>query len=102
MTKIAARKLTFAIPEQRREPLFAVAGEIDDAAAGGSVARRPFQFGEPRHHRGTERAGEMMAPLAPVQTGLVHWAARMADGFRRYLQGLGQEPLAVGGQLDVV
>src|SRR6266849_8326743 len=91
-----------AIAEQRREPLLAVAGEIDDAAAGGAVARRPFQFGEPRHHRSTERAGEMMAPLAPVKTGLAHRAARMAKAFSGYLQGFGQETLALGGQLDVL
>src|SRR6266852_1063463 len=90
------------IPEQRREPLLAVAGEIDDAAAGGSVARRPFQFGEPRHHRSTERAGEMMAPLAPIKTGLADRPARMAKAFSGYLQGFGQETLALGGQLDVL
>src|SRR6266568_7928937 len=91
-----------ATAEQRREPLFAVAGEIDDAAAGGGIARGPFQFRKPRHHRSTERAGEMMAPLAPVEAGLAHRAAWMAKAFGGYLQGFGQETLAFGGQLDVL
>jgi hypothetical protein len=91
-----------ASAKQRREAFFAVAGEIDDAAAGGAVACRPFQFGEPCHHRSTERAGKMMAPLAPVKTGLAHRAPRMAKAFSGYLQGFGQEPLALGGQLDVL
>src|SRR5260370_155281 len=69
----------FAIPEQRREPLLAIAAEIDDAAAGGGIARGPFQLGESRHDSSTQRAGEMMAPFAPVETGLAHRAARMDE-----------------------
>src|SRR6202020_1122205 len=44
----------------------------------------------------------MMAPLAPVEAGLAQRSTRMREAFRRYLQGLGQEALALGGQFDVV
>src|ERR1700733_830375 len=44
----------------------------------------------------------MMAPLAPVEAGLALGATRMRQALRRYLQGLGQETLALRGQLDVV
>ena len=37
-----------SVAEQRRKTLLAGAGEIDDAAAGRIVPRRPFQFGETR------------------------------------------------------
>ena len=89
-----------ALPEQRRESLLAVAGKIDDPAAGRGIARGPFQFGKSRHHRRTQRAREMMAPLAPVEAGLAGGAARMGEGLGRYLQALGQEALAFGGEFD--
>src|ERR1700677_2919270 len=44
----------------------------------------------------------MMPPLAPVEAGLALGTTRMRQGFRRYLQSLGQEPLAFGGQFDTV
>src|ERR1700722_5819867 len=44
----------------------------------------------------------MMAPLAPVEAGLALGTAWMGEALRRYLQGLGQETLALRGQLDVV
>jgi hypothetical protein len=95
-------ELTFAIPEQRREPLLAVAGKIDDAAAGGGIARGPFQLGEARHQRRAQRAREMMTPFAPVEAGLAQRPARMGERLRVDLQRVGHEARALGGQLDVV
>src|SRR3977135_3099759 len=92
--------LNFAFAEQRRELLLAVAAEVDDAAARGGITRGPFQFGESRHHGRPERAGEMMAPLAPVKASLAHRAARMGERFSRYLQGIRQETPAFSGELD--
>src|ERR1700737_2896691 len=63
--------------EQRSESFFAGAGKIDDAAAGGGIARGPVQFGETVHDGGAERAGEMMTALAPVEAGLAHRTARV-------------------------
>src|SRR3954453_23184874 len=90
------------LPEQCRESLFAIAAEIDDAAARRGVARRPVQLGEPRHDRGAQRSREMMPALAPVQARLADRAARMGQRFRRYRQRGGEEPLALGGQLDLL
>src|ERR1700722_5255605 len=92
----------FGLAKQGRESFFAIAAEIDDAAAGGGIARRPFQLGEARHQGRAERAGEMMAPLAPVEAGLADRAARMGKRLRRYLQRAGHETLALGGQFDVL
>ena len=92
----------FTIREQCRKPPFAVAGEIDDAAARRAIARGPFQFGEARHHGGAQRAGEVMAPFAPVETGLAYRAARMRQHVGRYLQGLLQKSFALRGQFDLV
>src|SRR4051794_28326234 len=94
--------LTCALAEQRREPLFAIAAEIDDTAAGSGVAGRPFQLGEARHHGRTKCAGEMMAPLAPVQTSLAHGPPRMGEAVGRNLQVLHQKTRALGGQFDVL
>src|SRR5437899_1849267 len=88
----------FTIREQCRKPPFAVAGEIDDAAARRAIARGPFQFGEARHHGGAQRAGEVMAPFAPVETGLAYRAARMRQHVGRYLPGLLQKSFALRGQ----
>src|SRR5580692_2783150 len=93
-------RLAGTVSKQRRKPPFAVTAEIDDAAAGRGVACRPFQFGEARHHGSAQRAGEVMAPFAPVEAGLAHRPARMRQHVRCYLQALGQESLALGGQLD--
>ena len=46
----------FAVAEQGREPLLAMAGEIDHAAARGGIARGPFQFGKPGQDRGAQSA----------------------------------------------
>src|SRR5205085_2623126 len=92
----------FTIREQCRKPPFAVAGEIDDAAARRAIARGPFQFGEARHHGGAQRAGEVMAPFAPVETGLAYRAARMRQHVGRYLQGLLQKSFAFRGQFDLL
>lgn len=59
-----------AAAEQLVESPLAGAAEIDDAAAGRGIARGPFQFGKAAHQRRTERAGEMVPPLAPVETRL--------------------------------
>src|SRR5665213_294379 len=91
--------LFFSVPEQRRKPLLAVAAEIDDAAARRGVTRGPFQFGEAVHDRRSQRAREMMAPLAPVEAGLADRAARMGECLRLDLQALRQESLAFGGEL---
>ena len=91
----------FAIAEQRREPLFAVAAEIDHAAAGSGVARGPFQLGEARHQRRAQRAGEMMPPLAPVEAGLAHRAGADVRASRAISAGcVRQETLALGGEFD--
>src|SRR5438067_440816 len=44
----------------------------------------------------------MMTPLAPVKASLAHRPARMGETISRYLQGFGQEALALGGQLDIL
>src|SRR3984957_19693536 len=44
----------------------------------------------------------MMAPLAPVEAGLALGGTWVGEALRRDLQGLGQETLALRGQLDVV
>src|ERR1700754_2648041 len=85
----------FAIAEQRRETLFAGAGEIDDAAARRAVARGPVQLGEAGHHRSAQRAGEMMPPLAPVEAGLAHRPARVGQRIGVDLQAFGHEAPAV-------
>src|SRR5260370_6709879 len=88
------------VPEQRRESLFAGAAEIDHAAAGGGIARRPFQFGEAAHDRRTQRAGEMMAPLTPVEAGLAQRPARMGQRLGADLQRARHEAPALGGPPD--
>src|SRR5260370_38697114 len=94
------RDLAFAISKQRREAPLAVAAEIDHATAGGGIAGGPFQLGEPRHEGSTQGAGEMMPPLAPVETGLAYRAARMGERVRIDLQRFGHETLAFGSQFD--
>ena len=42
----------------------------------------------------------MMAPLAPVEAGLAHRAARMGEHAGVDLQGFGHEAFALGGELD--
>src|SRR5579859_2039647 len=91
-----------AVPEQRRKAPLTVAAEMDDPAAWGGIARGPFQFGEPRHQGCAEGAGEMMAPLAPVEAGLAYRAAGMSEHRGIDLQRLGQEPATLAGQFDVV
>ncbi len=68
----------FAVAKQRRKSLLTGAAEIDDTAAGGGIAGSPFQLGEARHQGRTQRAGEMMAPFAPVEAGLAYRGG--ADG----------------------
>src|SRR4051794_2184473 len=92
----------FAVSKQRRKPLLAVSRKIDHAAAGGLVARSPFQLREARHHGGTERAGEMMPPLAPVEAGFADRAARMGEHRGRDLQTVDEEAFAIDGELDVL
>src|SRR5581483_11418852 len=92
----------FLFPEQRRKTLLALAGELDHAASGRRIARRPFQFGETGEQRRAERAGQMMTPLAPVETGLANRAARMAERIRIDLQRAFEEALAFACQFDVV
>ena len=89
-----------AASEQRGEAFFAGAGEIDDAAARRGIACRPVEFGEPVHHSGTERAGEVMAALAPVEAGLAHRPARVRQRLGVDLQRLGDEALAVASEFD--
>src|SRR4051794_11682803 len=89
-------------PEQRGELLLAGARKIHHAAAGRGVAGGPFQLGETLHHGGAERAGEMVAPLAPVETGLADRPARMGEHVGRDLQMLRQEALALRRQLDLL
>src|SRR5262245_37588410 len=91
--------LSAAVAEQRRKLLLALAAEIDDAAAGSCIARRPFQLREALHQCRAEGAGEVMAPLAPVETGLADRAARMREHFGPDLQLLGEKSCALGGQL---
>src|SRR5947209_4113891 len=90
------------IAEQRGKAFLAVAAEIDDAATGRDIARGPFQLCNPRHDRRSERAREMMTPLAPVQTGLANRTARMSEHVGRDLQGTSQELFAFGGEFNVV
>src|SRR5436190_19698688 len=90
----------FARPEQRGELLLAGSAEVHDAAAGGGIARGPFQLGELRHDRSAKRPREMMAPLAPVQTSLAHRTAWMGQRIRWYLQRICEEARAVGGERD--
>src|SRR5207245_1056224 len=88
--------------EQYGEPLFAGAGEVDDAAARRRIPRRPVEFGEPVHHGGTQRAGEVMTAFAPVETGLADRSSRMRQRLRVDLQRLGHEALAFAGEFDVL
>ena len=39
-----------------------------------AIAFGPFEFEETIEHRGAERAGQMMAAHAPVETGFAQWA----------------------------
>jgi len=98
----AAEKKLLAIPKQRRKTLLTVTAELHDPAAGNWVSGCPFQFGEARHQGGAERAGEMMAPLAPVEAGLAYRAARMGEHVGIDLKRPGHEALALCGQFDVV
>src|ERR1043166_10020059 len=86
--------------EQRGKLLLAVAGEVDDAVAG--RARRPFQLVEPVQDRSPQRAGEVTAPRAPVETGLAQGPPRMLDVGDMDLQSCRNEFLARRGQRDLV
>src|SRR6186713_898377 len=87
-----------SIPEQRGKLLLAGPRKVHHAAAGRGVARGPFQLGQALHHGGAQRAGEMVAPLAPVEAGLAHRAAGMGEHFGRDLQMLCEKALALGRQ----
>src|ERR1044072_3067039 len=86
--------------EQRGKLLLAVAGKIDDAVAG--RAARPFQLVEPVQDRGAQRAGEMTAPRAPVETALAQRPPRLRDVGDVDLQFSSDEFLALAGQRDLV
>src|SRR5450755_2533465 len=99
---IACDGLTLGSAEQGRESFLAGTGKIDDAAAGRGIARRPFQFGEARHQRRAEGAGEVMPALAPVETGFAHWPARMGQHIGFDLQVPLQETRALRGEFDIL
>src|SRR5579871_589681 len=71
-----------SFPEQRGKALLALAGELHDTAAGFAICGSPFQLGEAPHQRRTQRARQMMTPLAPVEAGLADRAARMGERLR--------------------